>query len=368
MVKRYAPILKAKAGEFKAIKELNADVLSRVAPMFDVEQPDPGKGISATSHIAKVATSLRKCGPPSVFFVDAFSWPADAEVETGEHVYSFLVSMLRAEGLAPVPTIGYDRWGSAEYRLAIQNIGAGPNGMWAIRLDRSVFEDMYDQDLVRETIEDMLATVDADPSNVVIFIDLEDLSAPQFSVAALYSDCEDLVQALSDFQFRAFVIAGSSMPPQINFAVPTPNSTTSMPRKEQLVWRALRANFPTVPIISGDYGVRGPTSYSGPNKHMNGKVRYSTDRTFFIARGHSINLDGSYVQMHALAQAVVASGHYRGPAYSWGDQKIAQAAAGQFTGNMSSWIAVDTNHHTHAVVDEVIGFELTLNQVAVPAL
>lgn len=368
MVKYYAPILKAKAGEFKAVKELPASVRNRFAPMFDVDLPDANKGISAVSHIVKTAGALRKCNPPSPFYADAFNWEPDAQVETGEHVISFVVAMLRAEGLDPVPTIGYDRWGSPEYRLAIENLGSGPNGTWAIRLDRTVLEDIYDQDAVRDVIEEMLAAVGAEPDQVTVFVDLEDCSPAQVSVAGLTAECDSVLQTLADFGFAAFVVVGSSLPSQINLAVPAPNSTSSITRKEHVVWRSLRSQYPTLPIITGDYGVRGPTSYSGPNKHMNGKIRYSTDRTFFIARGHAVSQDHSYIQMHTLGAAVRASIHYRGPAYSWGDRKIAEAAAGTFTGQMSSWIAVDTNHHVHSVIDEVIGFELTLGAVAQPAL
>lgn len=368
MTKHYAPILKAKAGEFKAVRELSTDVRARIAPMFDFDLPDENKGITSVSHIAKSAVSLRKCNPPSPFYVDAFNWAPDAQVETGDHVISYLLSMLRAEGLAPVPTIGYDRWGILEYRLAIAGLGAGPGGAWAIRLDRTVQDDIYDEDAVRDTIEDMLTTVGAEPQDVTVFIDLQDASPAQVSVAALTMECNNVLQALRGFGFHAFVVAGSSLPSQINLAVPSPNSTSSIVRKEHVAWRTIRAQNPQIPIIPGDYGVRGPTSYSGPNKHMNGKIRYSMDQRFFIARGHSIYLDHSYVQMHSLGAAVTASGHYRGPAFSWGDQKIAEAAAGLFTGQMSSWIAVDTNHHMHSVVDEVIGYELTLGQLAQPAL
>ena len=85
MVKYYAPILKAKAGEFKAVRELPQSVRNRFAPMFDVDLPDANKGISAVSHIAKTAGALRKCNPPSPFYADAFNWEPDAQVETGEH-------------------------------------------------------------------------------------------------------------------------------------------------------------------------------------------------------------------------------------------------------------------------------------------
>lgn len=367
MVKQYAPIFKAKAGEFKAVRELSPGARSRIAPMFDFDLPDPNKGITRVAHISKTAGALKKCDPPDLFFADAFNWEADAQVETGDHVITFMMSMLRAEGLSPIPTVGYDRWGSPEYRLAVSNVGSGPSGMWALRLDRTVLDDIYDAAEVRRNVEDILTSVGAAPGEVVVFIDLEDVSASHVSVANLVSECKQVLAAISNMNFRAFVIAGSSLPSQINLAVPTPNSTSSLPRKEQIVWRALRAQHPDLPVICGDYGVRGPTSYSGPNKHMNGKIRYSSDQTFFIARGHSINLDGSYVQMHALAAAVRSSIHYRGPAHSWGDQKIAEAAAGLFTGQMTSWIAIDTNHHIHSVVDEVVSYELSVGQLTQPA-
>jgi hypothetical protein len=368
MTIRNASILKAKAGEFQGIKFLGASQRQQIAPMFDFDLPDENKATSAAEQMKKSVQKLALSNPPPLFFVDAFQWAPDAQVETGDHVISYMISTLRAEGLQPIPTIGYDRWGSPEYRLAISHLGAGPSGRYAIRLDRTVGDDIFDPDHVVDVLNDMLATVNAAPSRCTIFIDLEDVSGNHVSVASLIEDCARIIDAISYIPFAAFVVAGSSVPSQINDAVPTRDSTSSIARKENLVWRAIRAQYPELPVIPGDYGVRGPTSYSGPNPNMNGKIRHTSDRIFFVARGHAISEDGSYEQMQSLADAVMRSVHYRGPNYSWADQRIADAASHQFTGNMSSWIAIDTNHHLHFVVEEVREFELTLGRVAEPII
>lgn len=364
----YAPILKAKTGEFRALREVSSFVRGRIAPMFDFDLPDENKESSDAQQILGSVRSLARANPPDLMFVDAFQWQPDAQVATGDHVISFLVSALRSEGIHPIPVIGYDRWQSADYRLAIANVGPGPGGRFGIRLDRSVVEDLYEPNDVVDTLSDMLSATNAEPEQCLVFIDLEDVSTNTSSVASLIDECSQILDAISHMGFAGFVIAGSSVPEQIGHAVPAHDSTSTIARKEHLVWRSVRAEYPDLALISGDYGVRGPTSYSGPNPNMNGKIRYTADRVFFVARGHAISTDHSYVQMHNLAQAVVSSPYYRGSGYSWGDAQIADSAAGGVRGNMTTWIGIDTNHHIHSVVDEVIDYELTLGHVAEAAL
>lgn len=360
----YSPILKAKTGEFRALKELSPSARGRIAPMLDFDLPDEGKTGTDADQILGSVKKLAKANPPSTLFVDAFQWPADAQVATGDHVISFIVSAMRAAGLNPIPVIGYDRWEDDTYKLAIANLGAGPDGRFAIRLDRSVMEDIYSPDDVVSTLEHMLSVANGEPSLCFVFIDLEDVSGGSSSVASIIDDCSQVLDAISHLGFAGYVIAGSSVPEQVGLAVPQRDTTSTIARKEQIAWRSLRVAYPELPLVAGDYGVRGPTSYSGPNPNMNGKIRYTTDRVFFVARGHAVSDDGSFIQMHDLAQAVVISPHYRGPAYSWGDAQIADSAAGGVRGNMTTWIGIDTNHHLHATVDEVIDFELTVGDVA----
>lgn len=360
----YAPILKAKSGEFRALRELTSALNGRIAPMFDFDLPDDQKATSDAEQILGSVKKLAKCNPPATLFVDAFQWAPDAQVVTGDHIISFLVSAIRAEGLSPIPVIGYDRWQSLDYQLAIANVGSGPGGRYGIRLDRSVMEDLYDPADVVNSISQMLGVTNSEAGRCTVFIDLEDVSGGSSSVASIIEDCSRIIDAISHMGFAGYVIAGSSVPEQIGHAVPQRDSTSTIARKEHVAWRSLRVAYPELPLIAGDYGVRGPTSYNGPNPNMNGKIRYTTDRVFFVARGHAISQDHSYEQMHGLAQAIVSSIHYRGPAYSWGDAQIADSAAGGVRGNMTTWIGIDTNHHVHSVVDEVIGYELTIADVA----
>lgn len=332
--------------------------------MLDFDLSDDQKETSDAEQLEGAVKRLAKCGAPATMFVDAFQWPADAQLVTGDHVISFLISAIRAAGLKPTPVIGYDRWESADYRLALSNVGPGPGGRYGIRLDRSVMEDIYDPLAVADTIAGMLNVTNCDAENCVVFIDLEDLSGNSASVASIIDDCSRILDAISHMGFAGYVIAGSSVPGQVGDAVPHHDSTSTIARKEHIAWRSLRTMYPDLPIVSGDYGVRGPTSYSGPNPNMNGKIRYATDRVLFVARGHAVSTDGSFEQMHQLARDVVTSPHYRGPAFSWGDAQIADSAAGGVRGNMTTWIGIDTNHHLHSLVDEVIGYELTIARAA----
>ncbi|MEJ0097483.1 MAG: hypothetical protein WDM84_05495 [Bauldia sp.] len=87
-------------------------------------------------------------------------------------------------------------------------------------------------------------------------------------------------------------------------------------------------------------------------------MRYAIKKEIFVVRGHSFEWDGgSHAQMRQLAEILRSSKHYLGDAFSWGDQRISQCAAGAFVGSPGSWIAIDTNHHLTFVVHEVEEFE-----------
>jgi hypothetical protein len=55
---------------------------------------------------------------------------------------------------------------------------------------------------------------------------------------------------------------------------------------------------------------------------------------------------------------VVNSGHFIGPNFSWGDERIVECRDGLFSANHGQWVGIDTNHHIAWVVSEVREFEL----------
>jgi hypothetical protein len=257
-----------------------------------------------------------------------------------------------ALGVNVTPVLGYDRWESEPYREAINAMELPDDPHVCLRLDSEAMSDAAEPGLLREQVSKMLEDMLATPKSCRVLLDFEDATVA--SVEQLIERGHRVMSELAELGFMDFATAGSSIPPSIDIAVPEPDSTGRLIRREWTVWRTLRAAYPKYSWLFGDYGVRGPKSADDIiSTHTNGKIRYTTADIYFIARGHSMQQEGKGEQMYELAQTIMNSRHYMGSDFSWGDEEIVRCSRGEFKGTSTTWIAIDTNHHLAWVVQEV---------------
>ncbi len=363
----YNPIVKAKGAEVRALANVAAGIASRTVPLFEFDRPSgkmPKYMVdSDTPRIAYLDRAIDLVAGlkwPSAVMVDTFQWPPDARVETGANVVSHVITSLRMRGIPVIPVVGYDRWSDVAYREAIRTVGLGPGGRAAIRLDTFAISDASEPEEFLRVVSDIVEEANIDPSTCSIIIDFADVSGDAESVIEIFDSSCQILELLEDFGFSHYSIVGCSLPDSIDKAVPERDADGTVLRKESIAWQMLRERYPETAIVCGDYCVRGPTTISAPVKHINGKIRYTVDRNYFVVRGHSRINDGGFMQMYDLARRLLASGNYLGPEFSWGDGEI--MAAGHNNGEVgpAKWIAIDTNHHVTHVVHEVLQFEQAL--------
>src|SRR5690606_37248427 len=92
-----------------------------------------------------------------------------------------------------------------------------------------------------------------------------------------------------------------------------------------------------------------------------GKIRYTITDQYFIARGQSRLKGDRSAQFHRLSNIIMGSGHYMGPSFSWGDQRIMECATNQRgPGTLQIWVSHDTNHHLAFVTEEILEFNRVL--------
>lgn len=366
MLPTHTAILKANEGELTALSKLDDRIAHKIAPLFEVGRLTDAirerKYIKTSSTPTMTylnrkldAVSLAWSSRPAM--VDGYEWPADARTENGEHVIAYMVERLRIAGVSVIPVVGYDRWANAAYRAAIQSITPRDDGHYCLRLDTSALDDAAEPEHFNEAIERIVDELELDPSRCSVLLDFADIAMDAMSIERLVETASIVIRQLKTFEFRYYVIAGCSLPRTIDLAVETRDSVGAILRKEMLAWQALRLNFPELAILSGDYGVRGPTTSEIRSTHTNGKIRYTIKNQLFIARGHPFTIDHSYVQMHGLSTVVAESRHYLGERFSWGDSEIRLRSGGGTPGSTTQWIAIDTNHHLCFVVQEVEEFE-----------
>jgi len=377
MAPQYLPILKAKPGELKALANSKTSVSAKILPLFDVgrlsERTRLAKRFSETSavtcaYLDEVAESIAVVRKGANALVDAYQWPPNSTTEPGEHVISYIYGKLASLGVKMIPVIGYDRWDSTQYRLAMQQLEVSPEDYYCLRLDSHAIEDAAEPEFFEEQITAILDDLQIDPSRCAVLLDFGDIS--HASIEDILDQGTQIVAQLDSLGFRRIATAGCSLPPTIDGAVKKPNSTGKVLRKEMLLWQMLRTQNPHINWLFGDYGVRSPnTGEDVVSPHTNGKIRHTIDKHFFIVRGHSVQIGAKGGQMYELAKKLVESQNYLGPEFSWGDSQILQCSLGEGKpGNSTTWIAIDTNHHIAYAIAEVMEFEKSVTAASVETI
>lgn len=368
MTVNYLAIYKAKPGELEALAKTKKVHAAQVLPLLEICRI--GKSVRTAArfknssalicdYLTETAERIAQVRKGQWTLVDAFQWNPDTVTETGEHILPYVYNKLESLGVPVVPVIGYDRWDSKVYRLAMQGIEASDDKYYCLRLDSHAVEDAEDPEYFKERITEILGGLGIEPGRCAVLIDFGDVTA--LSLETLVDAAETLVGILEPMGFQRFASAGCSLPATIDKAVKQQNSTGKVIRKEMLLWQTMRASHPKLTWLFGDYGVRGPNTADdiiSPN--TNGKIRHTIDQNYFVVRGHSMQHGDKGAQMYELAKTVVNSIHYMGEDFSWGDSRIMACSNGDFKGGSTQWIAIDTNHHLAWVVQEVVEYELQL--------
>lgn len=366
MYPSYLPILKAKPGEFRALSYAEPGRKARMLPLFEVarigENVRKAKRFAKVRHLTcayldEVAGNIAEVWSGRQALADGYQWRPDAITETGEHVMPYFYSRLRELGVEVVPVVGYDRWDSHSYQAAMRDIQIGESGYCCLRLDSHAMDDAEDPAFFEERVVEILDGLGVTPKECAVLLDFGDVTA--MSIEQLIARSIDALDVLAPMGFKFYACAGCSLPPSIDAAVNKPDSTGRVIRKEMLVWQTLRTSYPLISWLFGDYGVRGPnTADDIISPHTNGKIRHTINKEYFIARGHSMQMADKGAQMHRLAETIVSSPHYLGNEFSWGDAQIYACSKREFSGNSTTWIAIDTSHHVAWVTEEIAEFEV----------
>lgn len=379
----YTPFFHAKEGEFIALQHATKEQKAAILPLFEIgrftdKQREQARYRNADmpicTYIHRLVDSICESVPDGPVMVDTFNWQINETTETNEAPVAYAINALLDRGKLVVPVVGLDRWESEDYRLALKSIDFNENATWVIRLDSSDIEDAADREHFLERINDVMQGLGLLSRQVGVILDFGDITGK--TSEQIEAQASNVLDILGTEKFQFFSLIGCSMPPSINQAVKQVNSVGTLPRKEILAWRRLRETHHSLPLAYGDYGVRGPSSSDVENPHINGKIRYTFENAFYVARGQSVQKDDGQ-QMYRLAQIVASSPYYQGPSFSWGDAELYKRAIREMTvgpskrkklvgpGNSNKWIQFDTNHHLTWVMLEVAAVEQALATNAV---
>jgi hypothetical protein len=332
----YAPVIKGKMNDIKALSYLSSDLTGQVRPIFELppflptDKPEVKFGL--------FAKRLEKLYSKHPFFVDLPLLKPGARTSENEPVLEVAYGQLNAMGLNFNPVYGFDRDQQLWPTVIAQ---ANKSGGLLLRLDRD------DIDSPDETLDGIVELRDRGLKTewLDLLIDCRYI-ASQEETSSLVDTVSHFVEKLADtIAVRKIIVAGSSAPKNVSQV--EKNGSASIFRNELALWIHLRSSSLPFEFVYSDYGVIHPDfSDLTPATHINGKIRYTQGKFIHIFRGHSLRLDDKYEQYRKLALSVVQFGQYQGNSFSHGDRYIYDCATGHAgTGNPGTWELNDQNHH-----------------------
>lgn len=353
--RHYVPILKGKAGEYGALRDLDPDVKEHLTPLLEVpsipwdyENERPSKTVD--EHVSSVVPNIEKhWGTERVMFLDLLWIPSSEFMADRTHPLSYVFNRARATGLRLVPVTGLSR--DRNYQQAVREAVTQDHGGLCIRLESPDFEELLDIDT---TLESFLNSFGVGPGDTDLIIDFKEITANQTSplTIAIISILKSLPYIES---WRSITLAASAFP--LNLSNLSASSVTPVPRAEWTIWEALarrKEKLPRMPTFS-DYAISHPDMIEIDPRmmRMSAQLRYTTRTDWLIFKGKNVR-DYGYEQFGDICREASARPEFSGESFSKGDAFIANCGDGYGgPGNATTWRRIGTNHHLTMVVRQI---------------
>jgi hypothetical protein len=358
--RHYVPILKAKAGELRALKEATENVRGAFTPLLEVmdvppkyiegeEDPVPSKSVDA--HVLAVSDSIAKAwGSGRNVFIDGFYIEHLPTLDDGREPIGAVLDALREADVKVVPVTGLDRF--AEYNEAVKQ---------AVEQDeRGVCLRLQESDLESDDLDKQLAAVllglGLSPKKVDLVFDYGPTVPPKSSLVPVLNAIPKVME------WRSFTLAASSFP--VDMREVARFTTVELDREEWTNWTFLRARSDKLLRLPtfGDYAINHPklSDLDPREMRMSANIRYTWTTTFVIAKGEATPRKKDKEkkatpseQYPLLAQSIIEHKAWCGPKFSWGDGYIQKCANRECVGGGREWRAVGTSHHLAFVAKQL---------------
>ena len=350
----YMPLLKSRAGEFRALRSLTRSQRSQllplmdlVPPLWDFEKEAPTR--SMDEHASLVSPHLwRSWGPDLPILLDGQNLDTDtAERNPLEQI----IEGCRARGIQAIPVTGLDR--SQEYQSAVRRSLTRDRRGSCIRLES---EDLAAIGRLEAALKDLMESLGLDPSNVDLLVDLRAISEEE--EAALAKSVLIALDRLSWVpEWRSVTLSGSAFPENLAFL--PPDSTSAIPRVEWTLWKmvASKCRARGLRLRFGDYAIAHPIplEIDPRGMRMSANLRYTGNDSWTVLRGRNVQKYGTG-QFTRLCRELVESNDFCGGDFSPGDRLIEKCAGGIVPpGNATTWREIGTSHHIQFVLRQLDG-------------
>lgn len=332
----YYPILRGKAGEFEAWKNVDDSRRANIEPLFELVAEN---GISR--DLIKFRDALVRSSRDRELYAIDFGalHPGGKEETSGSLPFTWLASELSATGIEFHAVIHLDDT-NEQVADAIFAVGA-ENLLLRIRgaeLDS-------DPSVSDSTLRDWCVARGIKTQDVAIMIDLGNIyGADNQSVTRL---AEASLQWISNNGPWESAILASGASPETISDVPK-QKYYYIDRNDAALWNQMIQIYPELDYA--DYGTRSPNQSDGPG--FQGPLpylRYATASKWVIWREPK-DSQGGHSTFSDVCHNIVAHPDFSGANFSWGDGLMANPPG---PGTATQWISYAQNHHMELVIDRL---------------
>jgi hypothetical protein len=352
------PCLKWKAGEQRALRDVEGAEKDRLLPLVEIpplpwDWANDQAAKTVDQHLSRVAEQLETYwGPTAPILVDTLLLDPSERMHGGNVPLEWLFDEFAARSLTTIPCIGVSS--DPALQVACKGILARDQRGVGLRLDRdSLFDGSTT--LVAD-INAVLSAIGATPAETELIVDVEAVDSLSWSstAVAVVATWQTIPHQGS---WRSVTLLSGGFPDSMSRFSP---GVSRDPRSDWQLYNRVASRVEGT-VRFGDYGIAHPelAEIDPRIMQMSASIRYSGATDWVIVKGRSVRKHG-WQQTRVLATQMVAQPEYCGPTFSAGDKYTDDVANGaDGPGNATSWRQAGTNHHLALVVHQLAGKPLT---------
>jgi hypothetical protein len=340
----YQPIFKAKPGEFAAWFNAGPAVRAATLPVFEMDWS--GKSDFHNYLKSCVKSWAGSHAPGELVVVDSATLDQTAPIApNGQRIIPWLAGELASHTLKlrPVVRPTDDPVVIADVAAVAATTTAGVVIRFGTpRVPPAVAD-------VRAHLVPLAQSLGIAPNETHLLLDFQEM-ADQSAIAQLTPVANSvLAWVATQPPLGSVHVTSAAFPASISGM---PQSTANLIIRWDAQFYAGLTSPTGLDVGYSDYVVNNPAPGSPDARTPLPNLRYTTGSHWLIWREPKAQPGNS--AFHTVCQRLVASPHYAGPAYSWGDEMIDDKArrVGN-AGGAKEWRSYATSHHLQTVVDRL---------------
>lgn len=359
--KHYIPVLRWKAAEKDALKNLSEKSRERVTPLLEIIMPSPKnfrdennnfkptevllkESISKLkSNLLKTSEEILRCWGKLPVFIDFNLIAGDnLKVESLNNI----IKDAAASGIKLVPITNLNSNMIVQKNTVEASLVAG-YGL-GFRLFRSNFDDPQ----LLGRINTFLTINNLSKSNIDLFIDLQITDNECLKLSNLMGEIPNILE------WRTFTVISGAFPKDLSGLAQ--HNRHLIDRTDWNCWlKQINSEGLERKPSFGDYSIQHPIyKEPQPGSNPSASIRYTLKDKWLIMRGEGLrNEKGSgHQQYPAYAQLLSNDSEFFGKDFSFGDAYIAQKGENtqiKKTGTPRTWLTAGINHHITCTVSQI---------------